>query len=97
MDDLHGFGRRSVVLRISDEPTATATAEPGEFTPAEEKYEIEGRISGGGMGEVLLVADKDLRRQIAMKVIRGELLPSKEHRIEVRGRGPGHEPGPSRA
>jgi len=84
MDDLQGFGRQSVVLRVGEEPAAPVPTKPGtgEFTPAAEKYEIEGRIGGGGMGEVLLVADKDLRRQVAMKVIRGELLPSKEHRMK---------------
>ena len=55
---------------VGEANAATATAERGEFTPAEEKYEIEGRIGGGGMGEVLLVGDKDLRRQIAMKSVR---------------------------
>jgi serine/threonine-protein kinase len=34
------------------------------------------------MGEVLLVADKDLRRQIAMKVLRGEIAKSAEHRVK---------------
>jgi serine/threonine-protein kinase len=81
MDDFRGFGRRSVVVEIGDErDSVTAGDADGEFRPAEEKYEIEGRIGGGGMGEVLLVADRDLRRQIAMKVIRGELVSSEEHR-----------------
>ncbi|MHC4469456.1 MAG: SUMF1/EgtB/PvdO family nonheme iron enzyme [Planctomycetota bacterium] len=82
MEDLGGFGRRSVALMVGEEDVASATAETGEFVPAAEKYEIEGRIGGGGMGEVLLVADKDLRRQIAMKVLRGEIAKSAEQRVK---------------
>ena len=51
MEDLGGFGRRSVVLMVDDEDAAPAT-EAVEFVPAKEKYEIEGRIGGGGMGSV---------------------------------------------
>jgi len=56
MDDLGNFGRRSVVLMVGEGEVASAVAAgPPEFTPAVEKYEIEGKIGGGGMGEVLLV------------------------------------------
>jgi serine/threonine-protein kinase len=83
MGDLHGFGRRSVVFSVGEEPgPATATAETGEFTPAAEKYEIEGSIGGGGMGEVMLVSDRDLMRQVAMKVIRPGMAGEKEHRAK---------------
>ena len=54
--------------------------DPGEFAPADEKYVVEGRIGAGGMGEVLLVEDRDLRRLVAMKVLRPELVDAAAHR-----------------
>ena len=75
------FGRRSVIARISPAghvvaPESAAEVEPGtpgvEFAPAEEKYELVGEIGAGGMGEVVLVHDRDLRREVAMKLIREE-------------------------
>jgi serine/threonine-protein kinase len=69
------FGRGSIVALVGEEAPVGAS-----FTPASEKYDVEGRIGVGGMGEVLLVADRDLRRQIAMKVIRGEKADAPFHR-----------------
>ena len=75
------FGRRSVVARISpgghlEAPESAAEVAPGspgaDFSPAEEKYELVGEIGSGGMGEVMLVHDRDLRREVAMKLIREE-------------------------
>ena len=43
------------------------------FEPAPEKYVIEGRLGRGGMGDVFLTADKDLGRNVAMKVLRDDL------------------------
>ena len=43
------------------------------------EYEIEGRIGSGGMGVVQRVDDRDLRRQIAMRVIRPAMAKEKEH------------------
>ncbi len=81
MADQSAFGRMSVVMRVGDgggsAPAATET-----FTPAAEKYEITGSVGHGGMGEVLLVEDKDLRRQIAMKVLRPEMASSATHRLK---------------
>jgi serine/threonine-protein kinase len=77
----HAFGRRSVVARISqggqiEGPESVADAPPGanvpDFAPAEEKYELLAGIGAGGMGEVVLVHDRDLRREVAMKMIRTE-------------------------
>ena len=77
----NAFGRRSVVARIApggrlDAPESAAEAVPGtpgaDFTPEAEKYELIGEIGAGGMGEVVLVRDKDLRREVAMKLIRRE-------------------------
>jgi serine/threonine-protein kinase len=79
----HGFGRRSVVIMVGEGgELVPVRAEGSEFVPAEEKYEVEGRIGRGGMGDVLLVADRDLRRQIAMKVLRPEIAESAESRLK---------------
>jgi serine/threonine-protein kinase len=73
------FGRRSVVARIDAggrrvAPESAAESEAGaaagEFAPAEEKYTVVAPIGSGGMGEVMLVQDRDLRRDVAMKVLR---------------------------
>lgn len=40
--------------------------------PAEGRYSVEALIGRGGMGEVFLAADTDLRRRVAMKVSRPE-------------------------
>ena len=45
--------------------------EPNDLTT---RYEIERTIGKGGMGEVLLALDKRLRRKVAIKRIRGELV-----------------------
>ncbi len=63
------FGRRSVVGEIGGDGAAAT----GGFAPAAEKYGVLGPIGQGGMGEVLLVQDRDLRRDVAMKVLRSEL------------------------
>ena len=75
MSDPGDFGRRSVVAIVGEGAGERASPDAA-FEPAAEKYAIEGRIGAGGMGEVLLVADRDLRRQIAMKVIRREAAES---------------------
>lgn len=36
------------------------------------KYRIEGSLGSGGMGDILLVEDRELRRQVAMKVLKAE-------------------------
>ncbi len=56
----------------------------GEFTDGLEiadltsRYDVEGTIGRGGMGEVLLATDKRLRRKVAIKRIRGEMAASKQ-------------------
>ncbi|MHC4924425.1 MAG: serine/threonine-protein kinase, partial [Planctomycetota bacterium] len=81
------FGRRSVITELQGR-TVTSHGPPSaarkgaSFTPADEKYSVEARIGEGGMGEVLLVSDKDLRRQIAMKVMRSEIAAEESHRLK---------------
>jgi formylglycine-generating enzyme required for sulfatase activity/serine/threonine protein kinase len=43
-------------------------------SPAVSRYEVKRSIDEGGMGQILEVWDHDLRRRLAMKVIRGETL-----------------------
>ncbi|MCG3133295.1 MAG: Serine/threonine-protein kinase PknD [Planctomycetes bacterium] len=89
-----GFGRPSVVAqlatgakedesrtvlaeadtRVSPDPTPDGGASPA----SGEKYEVIAPIGRGGMGEVLLIRDRDLRREIAMKVIRPEYASGAE-------------------
>jgi len=85
MDDV--FGRMSVVARVgeaSESPTragADAEVQGDSFIPAAEKYEIEATIGQGGMGEVMLVRDRDLQRQVAMKVLRESMADDVTHRL----------------
>jgi eukaryotic-like serine/threonine-protein kinase len=68
MDAGAHLGRESVLGRV-DAQVGRAGAERA-FVPAAEKYVVEGTIGRGGMGDVLLVMDRDLRRQVALKVMR---------------------------
>jgi len=61
------FGRRSVVGEIGADHAAGAGAD---FAPAAEKYEVVSPLGKGGMGEVLLVRDRDLLRDVALKLLR---------------------------
>jgi serine/threonine-protein kinase len=71
------LGRQSIV-----EWAETAPEDAGvDFVPSEDKFSIESSIGRGGMGEVFLVGDKDLRRQVAMKVLRPDTGRSREARL----------------
>jgi len=70
------LGRRSIVEWAESAPGGGA-----DFTPAEQKYRVEAPIGSGGMGEVLLVTDQDLRRQVAMKVIRSDAAIGRDQRL----------------
>jgi len=55
---------------------------PGEELPqgfglSEERYTIEGELGAGGMGRVLLIYDQDIRRHVAMKVLRDDVTEPK--------------------
>ncbi|MHC4548893.1 MAG: hypothetical protein ACYTEZ_08950 [Planctomycetota bacterium] len=67
------LGRRGVVEWAGTEKDEV-------FQPAAEKYAVEAPIGAGGMGEVFLVSDQDLRRQVAMKILKREVAEGKESR-----------------
>ena len=60
------LGRQSIVAWAAGAPEVDKGAE---FTPAEQKFRLEMLIGRGGMGEVHIVTDEDLKRQVAMKVM----------------------------
>ncbi len=61
---------------------AAASAGPARDGDAEERYVVESELGRGGMGRVLLTYDRDLRREIAMKVLLDQsLAPSKVARF----------------
>lgn len=62
---LKGFGERRSVVATIEWPTGT-DPEGGPIR----KYERKTTIGKGGMGEVLKVLDRDLRREVAMKMLR---------------------------
>ena len=71
------LGRRSIV-----EWAESAEEEGGsEFVPAHEKFTVETSIGRGGMGEVFLVTDEDLKRQVAMKVLRADVGLGRDQRL----------------
>jgi serine/threonine protein kinase/formylglycine-generating enzyme required for sulfatase activity len=55
--------RRSVVAMIEGNSAAAAPA------LAKDKYEVVGKLGQGGVGEVLKVVDRDLKREVAMKML----------------------------
>ncbi len=66
--------------RVSTPGEAPAAEGPAAAPPAGGKYEVEATLGRGGMGEVLLVRDRDLGREVAMKVMRGGIADLAEHR-----------------
>ena len=78
------FGSATVSLQATASPTASYQERPSVVsllrsvttaasasTPAATKYAVSGKLGQGGVGEVLLVEDRDLERAVAMK----RLLP----------------------
>ena len=66
-------------------PTAAGRAQPAGgtagFDAARAKYAVEGLVGSGGMGDVYLVTDRDLRRRVAMKVLRAAAGSDDEARL----------------
>jgi len=63
------LGRHSVAEWAEAAPDGEADT----FQPAQQKYAIGAPIGKGGMGEVFLATDRDLRRQVAMKLLRKDV------------------------
>ncbi|MHC4955990.1 MAG: protein kinase domain-containing protein [Planctomycetota bacterium] len=57
-------------MRLAEGVAERAPEAESAVQPAGQKYEIEAPIGRGGMGEVFLATDRDLRRQVAMKLLR---------------------------
>ncbi|MHC4848829.1 MAG: serine/threonine-protein kinase, partial [Planctomycetota bacterium] len=72
------LGRKSIVEWAEEAPADRAAPD---FSPAREKFLVEAPIGRGGMGEVFLVSDQDLRRQVAMKVLRQDQAHGREQRL----------------
>ena len=74
-------GARSVVKRLEEhlgfapriDLLASADVASSQIHLSPERYCVEGEIGEGGMGRVLNVYDQDLRRRVAMKVLRDEV------------------------
>ncbi len=75
--DAGGLWRQSVLTGVS----RSGGPAGAEFTPAKDRYGVETTIGRGGMGEILLVTDQDLRRQIAMKVLHEDAAKDAETRL----------------
>ncbi len=72
------LGRRSIAEWAEGAPNEVAES----FVPAREKFKIEMPIGKGGMAEVFLVTDQDLKRQVAMKIQRSDLGGGREARLQ---------------
>ena len=71
------LGRRSIVEWAEEAPRQGAS----EFTPARDRFSVETSIGRGGMGEIFLVTDRDLKRRVAMKVLRSDVVQGREQRL----------------
>ncbi|MEZ5963941.1 MAG: protein kinase [Planctomycetota bacterium] len=76
-------GYRRVVGMLGDPGTELA-ASGGDEAPG--RYQVLGEIASGGMGRVLEVLDRDLRRKLAMKVLRDDLPDDPLRQARARSR-----------
>ena len=89
MSNDNSFGRKSIIgelttlgvegLQVLVPPDGDG-ADP--FARDGDKYDRAGVLGSGGMGDVLLVRDRDLRREVAMKVLHEDLAAIDEQRIK---------------
>jgi len=66
----YGKSRRSTVSRLG--LSATSALSEGKAPQIPNKYRVQDLLGQGGMGQVLLVTDVDIRRSVAMKVLRAD-------------------------
>ncbi len=59
-------------------PSAKLLGRLAERAPTKSRYTLKGEVARGGMGAILKVWDKDLRRTLAMKVILGNVESSEQ-------------------
>jgi len=71
------LGRNSIAEWAEEAPEEGAA----DFVPARDKFVVERPIGKGGMGEVFLVTDQDLRRQVAMKVLRQDIELGRDRQL----------------
>lgn len=72
--------RRSLAGGIADsQPTAAPGSGAGAAPDEAPKYDVENLIAEGAEGRVFSVIDRDLRRRVAMKVLRTELASNPRH------------------
>jgi len=64
---------------------------PGEPRQRIGRYEIVGPLDAGGMGQVFRAWDPSLRREVALKILRGEVAgdPARRHRLLEEARAAG--------
>jgi serine/threonine protein kinase/Tfp pilus assembly protein PilF len=94
-DDDDAFLETSAIaeaVSLFDRPSASGTADAETEPPRleagkllNERYEVVKLLGKGGMGEVYLANDTRINRQVALKVLRSDLVSSKEslHRFAV--------------
>src|SRR5262245_1206468 len=72
-----------IIAQPTTSPSGMGLGPSGATRERVAKYEELAKIGRGGMGEVLLLRDRDLRREIAMKVIRPEYasMPSMQRKF----------------
>ena len=58
-------------------------------------YEVQCELARGGMGVIWLVRDLELRRYLAIKVLKKKHLHDPVRGAALRGRGPDHRPTPA--
>ncbi len=73
-------------VSADDRPSVLAllkTASPGAVADdlGKEKYEVVGKLGQGGVGQVLKVVDRDLKREVAMKMLLPEQMQSSDSLI----------------
>ncbi len=70
------LGRPSILDWIRRDEDATL------FSPPEERFEFIESIAAGGMGELFILFDRDLSRQVAVKLLRGDLTDDVATRLQ---------------
>src|SRR5438128_408303 len=73
--------RRASSIPAAEQGSAVPDAPAVAGGARDEKYDVRAALGRGGMGEVLLVEDRDLHRHVAMKVLLPEPAADREARL----------------